>query len=44
MNQTDKDWELINDLKEICGCYALGESCYDKVGDFTHTKGEECTE
>ena len=36
----DKDY--VGDFKEECGCYAFGDMCYDRQGEFTHTIEEEC--
>jgi hypothetical protein len=34
----------LQDLKEECGCYELGDFCYDRQGNPTHARGEECNE
>lgn len=38
----DKERELLNDVSAGCGCYELGDACYDRDGDFTHDSDEEC--
>ncbi len=38
----DKDIELLNDQKAECGCYEVGEQCYDKQGEPTHLTSEDC--
>ena len=40
----DKQEELFNDAKAECGCYKIGDWCYDKWGDTTHSAKEECNE
>ena len=39
---TDKQIELLNDLKASCGCYELGDACFDRTGEYTHELSEEC--
>ena len=34
--------EKLLDAKSECGCYGLGECCYDRFGSVTHIVGEEC--
>lgn len=41
---TDKQTELLNDVKGQCGCYKQGSSYYDKLGNLTHEEGEECNQ
>ena len=36
------DNELLNDAKTDCGCYKIGNWCYDKMGDKMHLVNEEC--
>ena len=31
------------DFKAECGCYEVGDCCYDRDGDLTHMANEECT-
>lgn len=40
--EQDKQQELLNDMKGECGCYQLGDLCYDREGNPTHEVGEEC--
>lgn len=34
----------LQDITNECGCYELGEMCYDKQGNPTHLTNEECDE
>lgn len=43
-NEMKDQQEYLNDIKNNCGCYQLGDECYDREGDFTHSSNEECTE
>jgi hypothetical protein len=36
--------EKLLDVKNNCGCYELGDTCYDKEGNPTHGTNEECNE
>lgn len=36
--------ELLSDLREPCGCYVLGDWCYDRDGNITHGVDEECNQ
>ena len=38
----DKELELLNDVKEGCGCYFVGDWCYDREGNRTHHINQEC--
>lgn len=40
----DKEQELLLDNKDGCGCYIVGDWCYDKEGNTTHSANEECHE
>lgn len=42
--EREKQEELLNDVKGECGCYVLGDYCYDKEGNPTHAVGEECVD
>ena len=35
-------YEKLYDVTADCGCYELGDVCYDRVGDPTHASSEEC--
>ena len=34
--------EYLMDVTKDCGCYELGDMCYDGDGNFTHNSDEEC--
>ena len=34
--------EKLNDVSAGCGCYELGDWCYDHDGEPTHEAGQEC--
>jgi hypothetical protein len=36
--------EYLLDLKAPCGCYEMGDWCYDKDGNPTHLADEECNQ
>ena len=44
MNQDkqDKQMEYVADCGAECGCYELGDFCYDREGNPTHETGGEC--
>jgi len=39
-----KDETKLIDIKNECGCYELGEWCYDREGNPTHLSEEECNQ
>lgn len=41
---TDKEQELLDDVTAGCGCYRLGDVCYDREGNPTHEANEECNQ
>ena len=40
----EKEIELLQDLENKCGCYELGDYCYDREGNPTHSNLEECNQ
>lgn len=34
--------EKLIDVTNECGCYELGDWCYDREGEVTHLPSEEC--
>ena len=40
--EQDKQHELLQDAKVECGCYEVGDGCFDTFGNFTHLASEEC--
>lgn len=44
MNEQDYDkaYEAMSDHRVECGCYEMGDMCYDGQGEFTHATSEEC--
>lgn len=41
---SEKAREYQLDVTAACGCYELGDYCYDRKGNPTHASNEECTE
>ena len=42
--EQDKQREFLQDVTGECGCYELGDVCYDRQGEYTHEANEECTQ
>jgi len=40
----DKAQEYISDALNDCGCYEVGDFCYDREGNPTHPSGEKCNQ
>lgn len=38
----EKQREYLQDITGDCGCYVMGDWCYDKNGVPTHASDEEC--
>ncbi len=42
--ELEKQKELLNDVTGDCGCYELGDYCFDREGEPTHVSNEECNQ